>query len=58
MKEFVSPTMVVMEIGKRQFFSYHSNVFCERKKLHQKLESYRFKLPLKKPGWSGQGKIR
>ena len=58
MKEFVSLTMAVMEIGKKQFFSYHSNGFYERKKLHQKVESYRFKLLLKKLGWLGQGKVR
>ena len=35
--------------GKRkQFFTYHSNVCYEEKMFHQKLESYRFRLPLKK----------
>ena len=48
MKELVSMTMVAMEIGKRQFLSYHSNGCYEEEKLCQKLESYRFKLPLQK----------
>ena len=43
MKEFFSLTMVAMEIGKR-------HGCCKEKKLDQKLESYRFKLPLQKLG--------
>ena len=34
--------MVALEIGKRLFFSYHSSGYYVVKKLHQKLESYRF----------------
>ena len=48
MKEFVSLTIVVMEIGKWQFLSYHSNGCYEEEKLCQTLESYRFQLPLQK----------
>ena len=33
MKEFISLTIVAMEIGKRQFFSYHCNGCYEEKKL-------------------------
>ena len=51
MKEFISLTMVVMEIGKR-------HVCCKEKKLDQKLESYRFKLPLQKLGWLNQYRVR
>ena len=50
MKEFISLTMVAMKIEKRQFLSYHSSGCYEEKKLHQKLESYRFKVPLQKLG--------
>ena len=39
-----------MEIAKEQFQSYHSNGSCEEKKLYQKLEFYRFQLPLQKLG--------
>ena len=46
MKEFVSKTMVVMEMGKRRFLSYHNNTCYKEEKLCQRLESYRFKLPL------------
>ena len=40
MKEFFSLAMVAMEIGQRQFLSYHSNGCYEEKRLYQKLESY------------------
>ena len=53
-KELVFLSMVTMEIGKIQFFTYHGNGCYEQKKLHQKLESYRYKLPLKKV----QGEIK
>ena len=33
MKEFISLTMVTMEIAKRQFISYHSNGCYEEKAL-------------------------
>ena len=58
MKEFISLTMVAVKIGKRQFLSYHSNGFYEDEKLHQKLESYRFKLPLQKLAWLVQFTVR
>ena len=44
MKEFVSLTMVAMEIGKIEFFSYHSDRSYEENILHQKHEPYRYKL--------------
>ena len=58
-KEFDSLMMVTIGIGKIQSLSYHSNICYEEKKLHQKLESFRFKLPLKKNGVirSVQGEI-
>ena len=40
--------MVTMETGKRHILSHNSNGCKEEKMLHQKHESYRFKLPLKK----------
>ena len=40
-----------MEIGKNQFFTCHGNGCDEQKMLIQKLESYGFKVPLKK--WIG-----
>ena len=40
--------MVTMEIGKTQFLSYHNSELLRGKKLHQNLESYRFKRPLKR----------
>ena len=51
MTEFVSVKIVVMDTEKRQFLSYNSNGCYERKSLQQKLESYKFKLPLKILGW-------
>ena len=45
-KEFISLTMVAME--KEKNFTHHSNDCSEQKMFHQKLESYRFRLPLKK----------
>ena len=44
--EFISLTMVAME--KEKNFTHHSNDCSEQKMFHQKLESYRFRLPLKK----------
>ena len=52
-KEFVFLTMVAMEKEKKQFFIYHSNRCYEQKRCHQAIESYRFKLPLKKIGLIG-----
>ena len=43
---------------KKQFFTYHSNRCYEQRMLHQKLESYRFTLPLKKLGWLDQCKVK
>ena len=37
-----------MGIGKKQFLSIITTVAMGEKKLHQNLESYRFKRPLKK----------
>ena len=49
LKEFVSLTMVAMEMGKkRDYFSYHSNSCKGETILHQKHESFTFELPLKK----------
>ena len=42
-----------MEKEKNQFFIYHSNRCYEQKRCHQAIESYRFKLPLKKIGLIG-----
>ena len=52
-KELVFLSMVAMEIGKQLFFTYHSNGYSEQKMLHQKLESYRFKLVPNKLGCLG-----
>ena len=41
MKKFVSLTIVVIEIGKTQFFSYHSNGSYEENILYQKQEPHR-----------------
>ena len=57
-KGFIFLTMVAMEIGKRQFLSYHNNGCYEEKKLHQKLEIYRFKLSMQKLGWLDQCGVR
>ena len=51
LKEFVSLTMVAMEMGKRHYFSYHSNSYKEEKIFHQKYESFTFELPLIKLSW-------
>ena len=48
MKEFVSLTVVAIEIAKKQFLSYYSNGCYEEEKLYQELESHRFKLPPQK----------
>ena len=58
MKEFISLTMVAVKIGKRQFLSYRSNGCYDEEKFHQKLESYRFKLPLQKLAWLVQCRVR
>ena len=58
MKEFLFLTMVAMEIGKGLFFSCHSKGCYEEKKLNQKLDSYKFKLSLKKMSWLDQCKLR
>ena len=50
-KKLVFLSVVAMEIGKNQFFTYHGNGCYDQKMLHQKLESYGFKVPLKK--WIG-----
>ena len=47
-KKFACLTMVPMETGKRHILSHTSNDYKEEKMLHQKHESYRFELPLKK----------
>ena len=49
MKEFASlkNANFAMEIGNGQFFGYYSSGCYEEKNLHQKLESYKFKQPLK-----------
>ena len=53
-KEFVSLKMTSMEIEKKKFISLIKATAIMRKKaFHQKLESYRFKLPLKKDGLTG-----
>ena len=57
-KEFVSLTTADMKIGKRQFFSCHCNGCNKKKKLYQKPESYRCKLPLKKFIWMNQGNVK
>ena len=51
--------MVAMDIGIREFLSYHSNGCYEEETLYQKLESYRLKL-LQKIGLIGsvQGEIK
>ena len=51
MEELVYLTFVAMKTGKKQFLSYHSNSCCDKNKLNEKHESYRFKLPLKKLAW-------
>ena len=38
LKEFVSSIMVAMEMGKKDYFSYHSSSCKEDKLLHQKHE--------------------
>ena len=50
--------MVAMEVGKREFLSYHSNGCYEKENLLQKLESDRFELPLQKLGSLVQCKVR
>ena len=57
-KELVFLSMVAMEIGKQLFFTYHNNGYSEQKMLHQKLESYRFKLVPNKLGCLGQCKVK
>ena len=57
-KKLVFLSMVSMEIGKKQFLTYHSNGCYEQKMLHQKLESYRFKLALKKLDLFGQCTVK
>ena len=44
-KEFVSLTMVTLEKEKKRFT--YINGCCKQKIFHQKLETYRFRLPLK-----------
>ena len=46
----VAKVVNTIEIAKRQFFSYHSNSCYEKKKLDEKLQFYRFQLPLQKLG--------
>ena len=41
---------VSIKIGKKTILSYNSNGSNEEKKLYQKLEYYKFKIPLKKFG--------
>ena len=48
MMEFVSLTVIATEIGKTQLVGYKATVATRGKKLHQKLEYHRFKVPLKK----------
>ena len=50
--------MVAMEVGKREFLSYHSNGCYEEENLLQKLESDRFELPLQKLGSLVQYRVR
>ena len=50
--------MVALEIWNWRFFSYQSDGGYERKKLHQKFEFYKFKLPQKNLGWLDEGKVR
>ena len=60
-KEFVFLKMTSNEIEKKKFISLIKATAVMRKKtFHQKLESYRFKLPLKKDGLTGsvQGKTK
>ena len=52
-KEFVSLTTVVTEIRKKQRKGCY-----EQKMFQQKVESCKFKLPLKKLGWLGQCKVK
>ena len=58
MKEFISLTMVAIEIGKRQFLNYYSKGCNEEKKFHQKFEPSRFKLPLKELDLLDQCRVR
>ena len=43
--------MVAVTIGKRNYYSYHSNSYKEDKILHPKHASYTFHLPLIKLSW-------
>ena len=51
LKEFVSLTVVAIEMRKRHCFIYHSNSCKEEKLLRQKPESYTFKIPLVNLSW-------
>ena len=52
MKECVSLTMVAMDIGKKQFFSYHSNGCYKENILYRKHKPYRYKIKnIELNGW-------
>lgn len=48
LKEFVSLTIIAMEMGKKALLQYHSNSCKVGKILHQKHESFTFELPTTK----------
>ena len=58
LREFVSLTMFAMEMGKNNYFSYHSNSSKEENILLQKHESFTLELPLIKFSWSEKYKAK
>ena len=58
LRGFVSLTMFAMEMGKNNYFSYHSNSSKGENILHQKHESFTFELPLIKFSWPEKYKAK